>query len=264
MIRLFLRFFHTCGIPITLSQSHRDKPSIMDGLRELAKSSPYFPVEFFARADERFATATITLGAGGLGFQRANLGQDDLQNFFRHNQQTLQLSKLPEVVHTLKLASLPRRSTGVSAFIYVDNLVFQSVLRDMCADPWVEHLIRSQAHGFHHSGSPGDGVATFYLGTSFSWTVWTCRRESSGTFSTKCLTTVPAEKGHPGPIVMGGPIFDRATALLDVIHAFRKDSHSALYFPLVLAVNVLRYRESIILKNLELVRSIEAKTGHGS
>jgi hypothetical protein len=37
---------------------------------------------------------------------------------------------------------------------------------------------------------------------------------------------------------LGGPIFDRLAALLNVIHAFRKDSHSAVYFSLVLAMNL--------------------------
>ena len=282
-----------CGISVSVSLpnslSNTQNSSIMDGLRELAKvSSPSFPLEFSAaHADDKFAAATIALprgqaGGGGLAatdFQRLSLGQDDLRNFYSDNnnpENSQQLGKGPpasEVVHhTLKIVSIPRQSIGAgfANILNVDRFIFQRVLRDMRVDPCVEHLIRSQAYGLHHSRSGstttsssdgGNSVSSYFLGTSFSWTVWTtCRQESSGMISsTKCLTTIPAvnEHGHPG-------VTDRFTVLLDIIHAFRKESCSALFLPLILAVDILRYRGRLLFKGFQLVRSVEAKTGHGS
>lgn len=225
----------------------------MDGLRDLARSS-LFSVSFCSRPDDQFTTLSIARTANGFDTKVASLSRAELRNFFKCGSEIAPAGP-SATCYTLKLACIPADGFGQ---IYVDLSDFQNLLQTMELDPWIEHLIRSRSYGFHHSGRPGvDSVASYFLGTTFLWTVWTCRRQESGSFVTRCLVFGSKHVTFPRDFV-------QPNGLSGHLAAFAKESHSALYLPFVLAINALRWREGALMRSLNTVRGVESKTGHGS
>lgn len=226
----------------------------MDGLRSLSGSSD-FPLHFEERGIESAAVYIAAETNGDFVSKRLLLKEFDLPNFFRDHSNPATRN------HGLRLASVSVEGPGR---IYANQLIFEDTLQVMGLDPWVEHLIRTLPYGFHYSEHNKDEtVATYFLGTSFVWSVWSCRHDAkSRSFTTKCLILNPVGSRHHGdPDNSAGRRVDGLFKTLDV---FKDGSHSALYLPFVFAVHSLKWREKSILAVLNIVRDAESRTGHGS
>ncbi|KAK4165482.1 hypothetical protein QBC43DRAFT_351052 [Cladorrhinum sp. PSN259] len=223
----------------------------MDGLRELATSPCTFvPLDLPSKTYNQSTALCITPNGSNLDVHRVLLKQADLPGFFQHGLNT-------KVVDSLRLIILPTDRAGK---VLVDSSVWRNILLRMQLDPWVEHLIRIAGNGFHHSGeaTKEGGVASHFLGTTISFSIWTTRWEPSCQFYTTrylVLDRRAVNQQFDHPLVTG---------LLNQVDLFKKESCSALYLPFLLAVRGLRYRENKLVSKLDLVRNVEARTGHGS
>lgn len=249
----------------------------MEGLRILGCSSE-FPLTYPGRGVPSPA-ARITTPPTGISTWKAStwenltsLGQTDLPQFFHDDAGN---NNPP----SLRLASVFVSGPGR---VYADQRVFEGVLREIEADVWVVHFLKTLPYGFHYSDNatqPG-GTVTYFLGTSFVWSLWTCRHVAeTGRFVTKCLVLNPAGARFSierkavnitsDPVTHDHPDGQRATMthltpLFEALNTFQGDAHSALWMPLVFAANALRWREKSILGVLDTIRMVESKTGHGS
>lgn len=180
----------------------------MDGLRKLGVS-PEFPLTFDGRGIE---SPALTITASSDGTQpkthQVILKETDLPQFFHDD------SSIPNP--PLRLASLSVTGPG---HILISSATFSHIFRALNADPWVEHLLRTLPYGFHYSSSnappsPGGGggaLTTYFLGTSFVWSLWTtryCPSPGSGSYTTKCLILNPAgarfSTTSPSNLAVGG------------------------------------------------------------
>ncbi|KAH7120662.1 hypothetical protein EDB81DRAFT_766714 [Dactylonectria macrodidyma] len=224
----------------------------MDGLRKLAISSPIRP-NFSTSACDSFAVVHISPTLGGFECKHADLRQADLRTFFQDG--LIEESRLLGNVHNLKLVCVTYGPDSV----FINERVFGEILQEIGLDPWVERLILARTYGYYHSGQmTGNGVATYYLGTSLVLTIWTTRQEQSG-FATKCVILVPV-----GDVFGGATMaFSQLARLMTNFELFKNDSHSVLYLPFVLSVDAFTWRERDLMRGLDTIRAVESKTGHG-
>ncbi|RKK11275.1 hypothetical protein BFJ66_g16604 [Fusarium oxysporum f. sp. cepae] len=216
----------------------------MDGIREFAQSSS-MGRKILNPIRDSFDVIHISQTSGRFEYEEADRRQADLLTFFREG-------LIEENVHNLKIVCVPMDSPDS---IVINEGVFGEILEEIRLDPWIRHLIRTRAYGYYHSGRMTcNGVATYYLGTSFVFTIWTTRQEQSG-FATKCLILVP-----PGDSMA----FRKLKNLRRSFRLFRNDSHSTLYLPFVFSVDAITWRERCLMKSLDTIREVESKTGHGS
>ncbi|KAK0648501.1 hypothetical protein B0T16DRAFT_116257 [Cercophora newfieldiana] len=229
----------------------------MDGLRALGASSE-FPLTFDGRGIESIAVQIRPKPNGEYESKRFTLNEAKLSSFFRDDDKPAPYS------HSLKLASVAVRGPG---HIFLNRETFESVFRALIIDSWAEHLIRSLPYGFHYSENAAEQSATttYFLGTSFVWSVWTCRHDAqTKAFTTKCLIFNPAGSWHSRDHYDSGRGSRHLEEFLRTLEIFKPHSHSALCLPFVFAVNSFRWRERSILSVLGRIRVVESRTGHGS
>lgn len=220
----------------------------MDGLRELARSCPEFPLEFEDQPDTEFPAFWIESTRNGLRSSRGTLHQPELGRFF---QETSGGKSYP-----LRLICVGMGAPGRTT-LKVSSEAFREVLLNMRLDPWVEHLIRNQTYGFYHAGYPSTKKsANYVLKIRHLMAVWTCQWEHPGSISAKCLVI---DSGDSPDTLLGDRI-----GLERYLRVFQSDAHSALYVPFTFAVNGVRWMENRLERIMSLVRTVETRTGHGT
>lgn len=220
----------------------------MDGLRELAGSCPEFPLDFEDQPDTEFPAFSIESTPEGLRPSRGTLRQHELPRYFEETS--------GDKIYPLRLTCVGMGAPGRTT-LKINSQTFREVLLNMQVDPWVEHLIRNQTYGFYHTGHPStDEVASYVLKIRHLMAVWTCRRESAGNFTAKCLVI---DSGNSPAKLLGDRI-----GLERYLRVFQNEAHSALYVPFVFAVNGVRWMEHRLERIMGLVRRVEARTGHGT
>ncbi|KAK4443889.1 hypothetical protein QBC34DRAFT_361252 [Podospora aff. communis PSN243] len=219
----------------------------MEGLGALAGSQSEFPLKFQDWPGIKVPAVTIESTSHGLHFHRHNLEQHELRTFFQDDAAR---------TYPLKLICVGINTRGINA-LHIGSREFADVLRGMSLDPWVEHFIRTQTHGFHHSGFPStDGSASYAFKVRQLMAVWTCRWGPTGDSTAKCLIL---DTGMAPDSLLGDRI-----GLEKYLRAFVSDSQSALYVPFVLATSSLRWMEGRLDRILNVVRDVEERTGHGT
>ena len=198
----------------------------------------------------------VTPGSTTAAFSclQSELREDEICPFLRGGS-TPDVHTKPEAACSLKIVCVPTDGRGG---MFVPERTFSGILAELDADPWVEHLIQTSAYGFHHSGRVTSGRATYFLGTTFVWAVWTTRPEKTGYATTRCLFLVP---GHAPD---AASTHQHLRALIKCLVACERNAMSWAYLPFVMSLDVLRYRERRLLHCLDMIRDVEAKTGHGS
>ncbi len=225
----------------------------MDGIRRHAKDGAT-TLRFHPPIRDSFAAVHITPRSKTTAFTclQPELREDEICAFLRGGStRDININK-PEAACDLKIVCVPTDGRGG---MFVAERTFSGILAELDADPWVEHLIQTSAYGFHYSGPATSGMATYFLGTTFVWAVWTTRPEKAG-YTTRCLFVVP----KPDAV----SIHHRIRGLVRCLTACEHNSQSWAYLPFALSLDVLRYRERSLLQCLDIIRDVEAKTGHGS
>jgi len=261
----------------------------MDGLRELARNCPEFPLEFEPQPETEFPAFWIESTPSSapsesenetLQSHRGTLRQSELGRFFQDlPSKDRNNKKYPSRLICVGMGA-PGRTT-----LKISSEAFREVLIGMDVDPWVEHLIRNQTYGFyHHVGrrvSLGNGsvqvpvqVASYVLKVRHFMAVWTCQtqtptptqtqtqirregeKETTGRVSAKCLII---DSGDSPASLLGSRI-----NLELYLKTFQSAAPSSLYLPFVFSVNAVRWMENRLERIMNLVRRVETRTGHGT
>ncbi|KAK0648527.1 hypothetical protein B0T16DRAFT_444548 [Cercophora newfieldiana] len=219
----------------------------MEGLRELAGNCSEFSLEFEDYPDDNFPAVSIESASDSPRFRRCTLQQHELGAFFQDDATRN---------YSLRLICVGINTRGKTR-LHVDGRAFREALQGMNLDPWIEHFIRTQEPGFHHSGFPStDDTASYSLKFRQLMAVWTCRRGPTGNFSSKCIIL---DTGMSPSSLLGDRI-----GLEKYLRVFQSEANSALYLPFVLATSSLRWMEGRLERILHVIRDVEERTGHGS
>jgi len=253
----------------------------MDGLRELARNCPEFPLEFEPQPDTEFPAfwieSTIPSSSPSesenetLQSHRGTLRQSELGRFFQDSPSEDRDNNNKNYPSRLICVGMgaPGRTT-----LKISSEAFHEVLVSMGVDPWVEHLIRNQTYGFyHHFGKRAPStesvqVASYVLKVRHFMAVWTCQtqtqtqirregeKETTGRVSAKCLII---DSGDSPASLLGSRI-----NLELYLKTFQSAALSSLYLPFVFSVNAVRWMENRLERIMNLVRRVETRTGHGT
>ena len=228
----------------------------MDGIRRHAKDQAG-TLKFDPPLRDSFAAIHITPRSTTttFGCLQLELREDEIRPFLRGGATPGVNINKPEAAYGLKVVCVPTDGRGG---MFVAESTFGGILAELDTDPWVEHLIQTSAYGFHYSG-PATNGATYFLGTSFLWAVWTTRPEKAS-YAIKCLFLVPRDTTKADAAFT----HHRLRGLIECLKTCENDSRSWAYLPFALSLDVLRYRERSLLSCLDMIREVEAKTGHGS
>ena len=225
----------------------------MDGIRRHAKDGAG-TLRFHPPSRDSFAAVHITPRSTTTTFSclQPELREDEICPFLRGGSTPDFYSNKPEAAYGVRIVCVPTDSRGG---VFVAKRTFDGILAELDADPWVEHLVQTSAYGFHYSDPATSGLATYFLGTTFAWAVWTTRPEEVGC-ATRCLFVVAKPDA--------ASIRHRLRSLIKCLTACENSAHSWAYLPFALSLEVLRHREGRILRCLDMIRDVEATTGHGS
>ena len=175
-------------------------------------------LEFHPAIRDSFAAVHVTPRSTTttFGCLQPELREDEICPFLRGGSTPgININK-PEAAYGLKIVCVPTDGRGG---MFVAESTFSGILAELDTDPWVEHLIQTSAYGFHYSGPATNGLATYFLGTSFLWAVWTTRPEKAS-YAIKCLFVVP---GY-APKVDAAFTHNRLRGLIKCLKACENDS----------------------------------------
>jgi hypothetical protein len=223
----------------------------MDGIRMLARSS-LLGLSFLQPVSDSFAAIEISPSADGYEFQLSDIQQGNIRGFLR-NKLDGDSQRCPSDLRIFCVPIDGRKS------VFINKTVFLEILEELESDMWVENLISTGAYGLYHSAHvTSNSISTYFLRTSFGWTLWTVRQEKSR-FSTKGL--ILYRTGDE--LADASMTFSYLSSLMSCLEAFKVHAGTPLYLPFVIAVDALRWREEMLSEWSSTIQDIESKTGHG-
>lgn len=223
----------------------------MDGLRNVAEGIFQSAQEFNERAAgfEYNALEITKPDEGPTRCQAHILTQGELCKFGDSSRLWQQESSKRQP-STFRLIAVPR-SHDKSLLISKEG--FWRLFKSMDLDMWVLHSVARKYFGFNFYRAP-NGCTTCFVGTVFYALVWTFDPSSR---STNVIALVRQSNGLKG----GNAIYAELAAMLQDYASFIDNP----YLPVVIAaIHIVRFLDQSLGVGFDVIREVEAKTGHGA
>ena len=151
---------------------------------------------------------------------------------------------------TFRLIAIPR-SHDRSLLISKED--FWRLFKALDLDAWVLYPVARKYFGFNFYRAP-NGCTTFFVGTVFYALLWTFDSRSR---STNAIALVRQSNGLKG----GNAIYAELAAMLQDYASFIDNPYLIV---MIAAFHIVRFLDQSLGVGFDVIREVEAKTGHGA
>ncbi|RFU25669.1 hypothetical protein B7463_g10668, partial [Scytalidium lignicola] len=240
------------GTTQTLPAPQRRPPKYsgcgMEGLQSLA--STIFKEQRFEHPLSNLSVLNISaLRAGEAIYEEANVSEDVLEHSLMQTPR-----RNEDVEATLKLVEIPREDNET---LRISKQTFLAILKIFGIDPYVQYMISRNSYGLHSfisQGSTSGKTYTVFIGNILYVLIWTF---NPATATTNAIIMPRASNGFTTGV-------ESFTNFKSIVTLYKEHIHTPHLLAFIASLQLSQFVDEAILWQLRLIRSVEARTGHGA